>query len=121
MLSINSTPKVIERTNTATLVTRYALASPDIIPATWFIQPITEISQTLSSIAIATVQMIYDKTDRGVTLCNVKGGYTNDDLVMVICTMDEYEAYKIRELIYEIDSSAFTFMSQTKEVIGDYK
>lgn len=65
-------------------------------------------------------QMIYDKTDRGVTLCNVKGGYTNDDLVMVICTMDEYEAYKIREFIYEIDPSAFTFMSQTKEVIGDY-
>lgn len=66
-------------------------------------------------------EMIYKKIDRGVTLCPVKGGYTNDDLIMVICTMDEFETYKIKKLIFDIDPEAFTFISQAKEVIGDYK
>ena len=64
--------------------------------------------------------MIFTRTKRGVTECDVRGGYTNNDLVMLICTLDNQEAYKLRDYIHEIDKDAFTFMSQTKEVIGEY-
>ena len=65
-------------------------------------------------------EMIFSCTKRGVTECDVRGGYTNKDLVMLICTLDNAEAYKLKEYIHKIDSEAFTFMSQTKEVIGEY-
>lgn len=64
--------------------------------------------------------MIFTRTKRGVTECDVRGGYTNNDLVMLICTLDNQEAYKLKDYIHEIDKDAFTFMSQTKEVIGEY-
>lgn len=65
-------------------------------------------------------QMIFDLVGRGVTESDVRGGYTGNNMVMLICTLEKSEAYKIRDRIHEIDSGAFTFMSQTKEVVGDY-
>lgn len=65
-------------------------------------------------------EMIYKEVKRGVTQTNVKGGYTGQDLVMLICTLDNNEAYKLNDKIHQIDEHAFTFMSQTKEVIGEY-
>lgn len=64
--------------------------------------------------------MIYSRTKRGVTECDVRGGYTNNELVMLICTLDNQEAYRLKEYIHEIDDNAFTFFSQTKEVLGEY-
>ena len=39
---------------------------------------------------------------------------------MLICTLDNNETYILKDKIHEIDKDAFTFMSQTKEVIGYY-
>ena len=33
-------------------------------------------------------ELIYDKLNRGVTLVDVTGGYTNEGRTMLICTMD---------------------------------
>lgn len=65
-------------------------------------------------------EMLYAKVDRGVTLCDVKGGWTDNDLTMVICTMDKSESYRVSEWIKEVDRDAFTFITQTKEVSGNY-
>lgn len=66
-------------------------------------------------------EMIYKNIDRGVTLCDVKGAYTNETKTMVICTMDRNESYRISEWIKEIDENAFTFITSTKEVAGNYE
>lgn len=65
-------------------------------------------------------KMIFDLIERGVTECDVRGGYTGNKLVMLICTLDNNETYILKDKIHEIDKDAFTFMSQTKEVIGYY-
>lgn len=66
-------------------------------------------------------EMIYKNIDRGVTICDVRGGYTDDLKTMIICTMDKSESYRISEWIKEIDEDAFTFITSTKEVSGNYE
>lgn len=65
-------------------------------------------------------QMIYAKIDRGVTLVNAEGGYTGEIRKMVICTMEKSEAYKIMEILKEIDPHAFCYISSTSEIVGEY-
>lgn len=62
---------------------------------------------------------IYDKLNRGVTLNKVTGGYSNEEYTMVICTVLRAQSYQLKELIKEIDEKAFTYVSETHEVIGD--
>ncbi len=64
--------------------------------------------------------LIYEKTDRGVTFVDAYGGYTGDKKTMVICTMEKNEAYKVRESLSEVDPKAFCYISTTKEIVGDY-
>ena len=64
--------------------------------------------------------MIYEKTDRGVTFVDAYGGYTGNKKTMVFCTMEKNEAYKVREYLIEIDPNAFCYISTTKEIVGDY-
>ena len=66
-------------------------------------------------------QLIYDNLDRGVTFNNVVGGYTGDNQVMVICTMDKNEAYRMTSIVSEADPKAFTFVTSCKEVRGEYE
>ena len=65
--------------------------------------------------------LIYSSLNRGVTLVDVTGGYTNEGRTMIVCTMDKKEAYKITELISEIDPNSFTFVTSCKEVKGKYR
>ncbi len=66
-------------------------------------------------------QMIYDKIGRGVTECDVRGGYEQKNMVMLICTLDVNEAYRLQDYIKQIDSTSFTFMTKTKEVVGEFE
>ena len=65
-------------------------------------------------------QLIYDNLNRGVTFNKVVGGYTGDDQVMVICTMDKNEAYRMTSIVSQEDPKAFTFVTSCKEVRGEY-
>jgi uncharacterized membrane-anchored protein YitT (DUF2179 family) len=66
-------------------------------------------------------ELIYTSLNRGVTLVDVTGGYTNEGKTMLVCTMDKKEAYKITDMISEIDPNAFTFVTSCKEVKGKYR
>ena len=66
-------------------------------------------------------ELIYNTLNRGVTLVDVTGGYTNESRKMLVCTMDKKEAYKITDLISELDPNAFTFVTSCKEVKGKYR
>lgn len=65
-------------------------------------------------------EVIFKELDRGVTLSAVKGGYTGDDLTMVICTMDKNESYRMSSIITNVEPKAFTFVTSCKEVKGEY-
>ena len=64
--------------------------------------------------------LIYKNLDRGVTFNRVIGGYTGDEQVMVICTMDKNEAYRMTSLVAEAEPKAFTFVTSCKELKGEY-
>lgn len=64
--------------------------------------------------------MIYERIGRGVTECDVRGGYSKENLVMLICTLDSSEAYRLQDYIHLVDEHAFTFMTKTKEVVGEF-
>lgn len=66
-------------------------------------------------------KLIYSNLNRGVTLTDVTGGYTNENRRMLICTMDKNEAYRITSLIAEVDPQSFTFVTSCKEVKGEYR
>lgn len=65
--------------------------------------------------------IIYSKIVRGVTECDVRGGYSGDDKVMLICTLDKSQSYRLSEYVKEADSEAFTFITTTREVLGNYR
>lgn len=65
--------------------------------------------------------LIYNNLNRGVTLTDVTGGFTNETRKMLICTMDKNEAYRITSLIQEVEPLAFTFVTSCKEVRGEYR
>ncbi len=65
-------------------------------------------------------EYIYKEIGRGLTECDVRGGYTNSNKTMLICVLDKNESYKLGEMVKEIDNDAFTFFTKTKEVVGEY-
>lgn len=64
---------------------------------------------------------IYEKLSRGVTFVDAFGGYTAEKKTMLICTMEKNESYRLRFFINEIDPDAFSFITSTKEIFGEYE
>ena len=63
-------------------------------------------------------QKIYEKIDRGLTKVKVVGGYSKQDKELIICTVDRRELYPFKMIIKETDPTAFTFVTKTKEALG---
>jgi uncharacterized membrane-anchored protein YitT (DUF2179 family) len=61
---------------------------------------------------------IYKKLERGITKIKVVGGYSNLDKDMMICTVDRQQLYHFKKIIKETDPTAFTFVTKTKEALG---
>jgi uncharacterized membrane-anchored protein YitT (DUF2179 family) len=62
---------------------------------------------------------IYEKLERGVTLVDATGGFSKQNKKMLICTIDVKEIYLLKRIIKENDDKAFTFVSKTKEALGE--
>jgi uncharacterized membrane-anchored protein YitT (DUF2179 family) len=61
---------------------------------------------------------IFSVLERGVTIVNVIGGYSNSDKKMLICSIPSIELYRMKELIRNSDKEAFIFYVKTKETYG---
>jgi uncharacterized membrane-anchored protein YitT (DUF2179 family) len=61
---------------------------------------------------------IFKKVDRGTTILNAKGGYSERDKKLVICVIHKKELNLTRHVIQNADPEAFTFIAQTKEAVG---
>ncbi len=62
---------------------------------------------------------IYEKINRGVTIVDCKGGFTNSSKKMIICISSKSEYSYLRFIVSQVDSKAFMYISKANEVIGE--
>ena len=54
----------------------------------------------------------------GVTSVKVVGGYTHQEKTMLLCVINKSQIVKARRIINQVDSAAFAYVENVKEVIG---
>ncbi|MCM1364921.1 MAG: YitT family protein [Faecalibacterium sp.] len=62
---------------------------------------------------------VLTKMHRGVTVLSAKGGYTGEEKSVIFCVARASEISRINRLIAEIDSKAFSVISDVGEVFGE--
>lgn len=68
------------------------------------------------------VKTIYDRLERGCTVNTVEGGYSKYKFKEITCVVTRLEESKMKEVIQEIDPSAFIAVYEVSEVRGgNYK
>lgn len=63
-------------------------------------------------------EAIMNKIPRGVTGIKAKGMYTKQDKEMLFVVVSQKEITRLRELVREIDESAFVTIAEAREVLG---
>lgn len=61
---------------------------------------------------------LLNELHHGVTIFNVKGGYTNKKDEVILCVVPTSEYYRVKEGIHEIDENAFFVVCDAYEVFG---
>ena len=62
---------------------------------------------------------ILTKLDRGVTGINGKGMFSGSDKTILLCVLRKREIPKLRRVVKELDSNAFIFLSEARDVFGE--
>lgn len=62
---------------------------------------------------------IMDKTGRGITIINARGGYTNTNKDILYCIMSRYEVTAVKRIVRNIDRKAFMSITEVSEVLGE--
>lgn len=62
---------------------------------------------------------IVSRVKRGVTQIGVKGGYTGESRIMLMCTVRINEVGEVYSIIREYDNNAFTVVSEAGEILGE--
>lgn len=61
---------------------------------------------------------VLNELHHGVTIFNVKGGYTLEKDEVILCVVPTREYYRLKEGIHEIDPNAFFVVTDAYEVVG---
>lgn len=64
------------------------------------------------------VETIRDRLGRTATYCDVYGGYSNNKFKEITCVINRLEESKMKDIINEVDSSAFITIYDVAEVRG---
>ncbi|MBO8176138.1 MAG: YitT family protein [Bacillus sp. (in: Bacteria)] len=64
-------------------------------------------------------QEILHKIDRGVTKLSAYGGYTDHERPVLLCVVDQTEFTKLKQVVKNIDSTAFVVVMDASEVLGE--
>ncbi len=62
---------------------------------------------------------ILTELDTGATVLNGKGAYTGNDKVILMCVIKNINYPRLRDVIREVDVSAFTIVTSAKEIYGE--
>lgn len=63
-------------------------------------------------------RVLHERLDRGTTLVTAQGGYSRQDVQLVLSVVSRRELFRVTELIRQIDPEAFLIIEQVKEVHG---
>ncbi len=61
---------------------------------------------------------LMEKLDRGVTLLHGKGMYSKQDRPVILCVVSRAQFKRAKEIVVEIDDSAFIMVTDMREVYG---
>ena len=61
---------------------------------------------------------IMQDVERGLTIINAQGAYTQRDVSMLYCVVGKYQRIKVKNIVKEVDPEAFMIVSHVHEVIG---
>jgi uncharacterized membrane-anchored protein YitT (DUF2179 family) len=64
-------------------------------------------------------QEIFSKVNRGVTRLSALGGYTDDERPILMCVVQQSEFTKLKQLVKQVDPSAFVVVMNASEVLGE--
>ena len=67
----------------------------------------------------AIAQEIARKLDRGATFLHGEGSYTHKDTKVVLAAVKKQQITELKELIMEIDPTAFVIVQEAHQVLGD--
>ena len=73
----------------------------------------------ISSQAFAIKSAILTEMERGVTVLNARGGYTEHNLDVLYCVVARNEISILKRLIQSIDPRAFVVFADASEVLGE--
>jgi uncharacterized membrane-anchored protein YitT (DUF2179 family) len=62
---------------------------------------------------------VMNEMDRGVTFLHASGGYTRESSEVLLCVVSIREVSRLKELIYALDRTAFVFVADAHEVMGE--
>ena len=62
---------------------------------------------------------IFKELERGVTAIKAKGMYSGNDKCMLYCVVARKEIVTLKEIVAEIDPSAFVIVTDAREVLGE--
>jgi len=62
---------------------------------------------------------IFAQLDRGVTIIEARGGYTEKPRPMLFVTVTRGELMPLKQIIAEVDPSAFVVVTDAYEVLGN--
>lgn len=62
---------------------------------------------------------VLEKLSRGVTEINAVGGYTGEARRMLVCVLSSREYYVLKDIIQNIDPTAFIYATRASEVHGE--
>ncbi|WP_408955718.1 YitT family protein [Natroniella sp. ANB-PHB2] len=62
---------------------------------------------------------IIDELDRGVTILNGRGGFTEEDKDILLCIISRSEVSDLKNVVHTIDKDAFVIITEVREVLGE--
>lgn len=74
--------------------------------------------KVISKHSQAICEAILHQVDRGVTLLQGEGGYTHQDMKLVLSVISNRELLKVEKLAHDIDPECFLIVSRVTEVRG---
>ena len=63
-------------------------------------------------------EALKDGLKHGVTSVKVTGGYTKQEKTLILCVISKSQLVKARRIINKVDSNAFAYVENVKEVLG---
>lgn len=63
--------------------------------------------------------VLMEKVNRGVTGISAKGMYTRESRTMLYCVVGKKEIVTLKDIVMELDSSAFVIVTDAREVLGE--